>query len=586
MVKAQRMVAIAALSLALGPVSACSQSTDESRSTRRAIAQSQAIAADFARTELALSPESASRLDLERIVGPTASFALDNHSQSGFERKRLVRIELLQRLQSRPRLDAAHPLTRDLGVAERALVDLISLEQLGYGRFNYAALRPYAIDPYSGIWIEGPVLLAYRQSITTTEQATAYLMRLRALSAAVQDTKRRLIADDASGITLPAVLAEETSLRISRMLETDGPGLDRLIETFSALTSDVSDMPIDQREQLTQLVRAEVTDKLRPAYLDLVETLDRMADASVEQTGIWGQPRGFDMYRGVLAAAVGEPIETERLHQTHLEAVARDANALEQLMRIDLEPERSIDPKPDRLEQQFDWFQTIHSVEDPASINAPQLDPPLDIILRLAPATDWQRIGRATSFSPQADAIQRFEAQFSAAPFTTWRTEAESSSAPYRQILEYPAIQSAWNHYVWAQSSKHLDVDLQPVSALAHQTISLTQSVLAAADTGLHLQRWSLAEATDFIALYAGLTEPLARQLALSIASRPGHHSAVATARQRMEGLATRSRAVLGEQYSETEFQRTLIGPGPRPLSLIERDIETWYGARLQTATD
>lgn len=586
MVKIQRAVAITAFILTLGPLSACSQTTDESRSTRRAIAQSQAIAADFARTELSLSPETASRLDLEGLIGPTASFALDNHSQSGFERKRLVRIELLQRLQSRPRLDDAHPLTRDLGVAERALVDLISLEQLGYGRFDYAALRPYAVDPYSGIWIEGPVLLAYRQSITTTEQATAYLMRLRALSAAVQDTKRRLIADDASGITLPAVLAEEASLRITRLLEADAPGLDRLVETFSALTAGVVDMPLDQREQLTNLVRAEVTDNLRPAYLDLLETLDRMADASVEQTGIWGQPRGFDLYRGVLAAAVGEPIDTERLHQTHLEAVARQADALEALLQIDPELYPAATPRPTRLEQQLTWFQALQIDGQTPPILPPESEPSSDIILRLAPIPDWRRISRATAFAPQAEAIRQFEAQFDNAPFATWLTETATSDAPYRQILEYPAIQSAWQQYVWAQSVQNLDASSAPVSAVAYQSVSLIQSVLAAADTGIHLQRWSLAEATDFIALYAGLNEPLSRQLALSIAARPGHHSAVAVAWQRFEGLATRARAVLGDQYSEIDFQRTLIELGPRPLSLIERDIETWYGARLEAAAN
>lgn len=583
MVEIQRAITIIAFSLAIGPLSACSQTNDESRTMQRAISQSQAIAADFARTELALSPETASRLDLEAIIGPTASFALDNHSQSGFERKRLVRIELLQRLQSRPRLDETHPLNRDLGIAERALLDLISLEQLGYGRFDYSALRPYAVDPYSGIWIEGPVLLAYRQSITTTEQATAYLVRLRALSAAIQDTKRRLMADDASGITLPAALAEETTLRISRLIEADDPGLNRLTETYDALTAGVSDMAIDQRDQLTGLVRVEVNDNLRPAYLELMETLDRMADASVEQTGIWGQPRGFDLYRGVLAAAIGEPVDTERLHQTHLEALATQSEALEALLNIEL---TAAAPKPVRLEQQFTWFVENVSKSDETPVPIPESEASDDIIMRLAPVSDWTRIASSTGFTAQALAIRQYEGQLDATPFAAWRAETESSKAPYRQILEYPAIQSAWRQYVWARSIEAVDTADTPITALAHQSINLTQSVLAAADTGIHLQRWSLAEATDFIALYAGLNEPLSRQLALSIASRPGHHSAVAISWQRFEGLATRARAVLGAKYSETEFQRTLIEPGPRPLSLIERDIETWYGDRLQATMD
>ena len=49
----------------------------------------------------------------------------------------------------------------------------------------------------------------------------------------------------------------------------------------------------------------------------------------------------------------------------------------------------------------------------------------------------------------------------------------------------------------------------------------------------------------------------------------------------RLEALSERARAVLGAQYSEAEFQRTLILEGPRPLDMIEKDIEAWYGERL-----
>ena len=109
----------------------------------------------------------------------------------------------------------------------------------------------------------------------------------------------------------------------------------------------------------------------------------------------------------------------------------------------------------------------------------------------------------------------------------------------------------------------------------------MVQSVLAATDTGIHLNRWTIDEATDYIAQNTGLLEPLARQLALTITARPGYYSAVAIARHRFEALSERARAVLGEQYSETEYQRTLIEPGPRSLPLIEQDVEAWYGARL-----
>ena len=105
--------------------------------------------------------------------------------------------------------------------------------------------------------------------------------------------------------------------------------------------------------------------------------------------------------------------------------------------------------------------------------------------------------------------------------------------------------------------------------------------MLSAADTGLHLDRWTLSDATNFIAVNSGLSQPLSRELALRIMAQPGYQTAIASAYHRFEILSERSQAVLGARYSETDFQRTLIQAGPRPLPFIEADIEAWYGARL-----
>lgn len=569
----------------LGSLGACSQDADESRSTRRAIAQSQAIASDFLQTELALSPETASRLNLERYLGPSANFALDNHSQAGFERRRLVRIELLQRLQSRPRLPGGHPLTRDLEVAEQAISDLIALEQLGYGRFGYSSLRPYAIDPFSGIWIDGPNLLAYRQSINNAEQATAYLSRMRALSAALQDTKRRLIADQASGIVIPRTLAIETRNRLQRLLDDEATGLNRLADTFNALILNVGDLDSKRRDQLTALVRRELTENLRPAYRELLDALETQSDVTTDKSGIWAQPQGQDLFTGIIRADIGEPANTVRLHDGHLETAISQRQALTQMMSLDPDLIDNAPPKPMRLSLQFAWYESILS---PPVItqSEPDSNPaPIDTLLALAPKTVATRVQYQPSFAAQADAMRSFQSLFQTPPYREWQTNGAGERTPYRKIVEYPAIKEAWRYYIWDQYESELeseaDAQPDPMRAIAHETVGLVQTVLAAADTGIHLNRWTIAEAADYIAVNSGLEEPLARQLALTIAAKPGYHSAVAIARHRFGALSERAQAVLGEQYSEADFQRTLIEPGPRPLPLIERDVEAWYGGRL-----
>ncbi len=576
--RVQILATVAVSAILLSTPAACSQSDDGTRSTRRAITQSQTIAADFLRTELALSPETASRLDLEDYLGPTAIYNLDNHSQAGFERRRLVRIEVLHRLRQRPRLPDGHALARDLAVAEMAILDLIALEQLGYGRFDYFDQRPYALDPFSGVWIEGPHLLAFQHSVNSVADASAFITRLQSLSAAIEDTKRRLIADQVAGLDLPRGLADETHRRIEALLSPDASGLDLIGSTFAALSLDLTELDPEQRRQLVRLVESEIAERLRPALQDLSTTISEMAANASDQAGIWAQPQGQALFLGVVKASTGEALSLDRTHQRHLEDVDRLVDRLKAELVLPVDAPEPLTP-PKSLVELLPWY--VDLVAEPVLPVAEPLEPPPPpgVILALAPATVWETIQAAPGFAAQTEAIDAFERLWTTQPYLTWRTEGEGELPAHRRLTEYPAIAEAWRQYVW--HTQFEDTSGPALNNAARISIELIQAALAAADTGVHLDRWSLAQASDYIADHTGINETLAHQLALRIMARPGYHTSIVAAFHRFETLSERARAVLGERYSETDFQRTLIQPGPRPLALIETDIEAWYGARL-----
>lgn len=575
------LLVLSALALFL-PLSACSQDNSDSRSARRAIAQSQAIASDFLQTELALSPETASRLDMERRLGPATSFALDNHSQAGFERRRLVHIELLQRLRQRPRLPDGHSLIEDLSVAERALLDLISLEQLGYGRYNYQSLRPYAIDPFSGIWIEGPNLLAFRQPINTADQATAFIARLQSLSKALQDIRRRVVADQIAGIRIPGPLLERTEILLTHLADPEGGGLEEISATFNALSQDVPDLEPADRENLVTLVRQEIETNLRPAYLQLAETLADYAVENADRLGIWAQPQGEDLFVGILKASTGDTIAIERLHERQTEqASALSEQLLDLLVVPQLEDELEIE-SPTSLREKLIWFEASYTEPSPSAPTAPEAEvTPLPLLNQLSPRPMSAVLQERAAFGAGRLAAEALGLFWETEPYATWKSESESDRQPLRTLIEYSTIADAWRAYIWMSQSEAGTVEFTPLEHAAHMSVSLVQASLAVADTGIHLERWTLQETVDYLTQKAGLAPDLAETLALRIAARPGYHSAKMVAAQRISALSERAAAVLGDDYSELEFQRTLIQNGPRPLGLIERDIEAWYGDRL-----
>lgn len=566
----------------LTPLSACSQSEDGSRSTRRAIAQSQAIAADFLTTELAMSPETASRLGLEEQLGERAAYALDNHSQAGFERRRLVRIELLQRLRLRPRLPETHALRRDLSIAETALTDLIELEQFGYGRYGYDDLRPYEVDPFSGIWIEGPTLLAYRQSINSAEQATAFIARLRSLSAALEDSRRRLVADRASGIYLPRKLADETRARINLLVDEERDALGVLVQTFEALTLDLPDLEARQREAMIELVRTEIEDGLRPAYRELATTLSETSDAFSDQLGISALPQGPALFSNIIRASTGTTIDVSRLHARQLETTQALLAELDQRLTIQTEietedgPSLSTDRGPSDLSQRLQWFEQNLTSSEPISAEPEDTSSQVDPLFALAPRTIWAEFADLDLLQAQAPSVEAFEGVFLYLPYSDWALEAILPD--HRAVIEYPAIVEAIRLHAWNVRPSDPGED----SAIANLRIKLLASSLASVDTGIHVEQWTLSEASDYLTETVGMSDALSRQLALRVVARPGYHSAVHVAYNRVLAISERAQAVLGEGYVENEFLRAVFQPGPRPLSLIEKDVEDWYASELE----
>jgi uncharacterized protein (DUF885 family) len=45
--------------------------------------------------------------------------------------------------------------------------------------------------------------------------------------------------------------------------------------------------------------------------------------------------------------------------------------------------------------------------------------------------------------------------------------------------------------------------------------------------------------------------------------------------------LRERSQRVLGPDFDLAEFHAVVLGGGPRPLSLLERDVERWYISKV-----
>lgn len=554
-------------------MTACAETNEQPVVTAQKLAEAEALLEDAALTEAALAPEVTSAWGLDSNFAPLIKGTFSGASQAAFERQRLLRLDLQTRMAGAPVLPQDHPIGRDLLITRLALQDVILLQKTGKGNLRLGRIRPYTIDPYEGLWIEGPQTLVRDHIIETPEDADAYISRLAALSDGLQDTRRRLLADAATG-HLPAVeLLKQSRLKIEALI--DERAFEALIETLENFSRGLSETRGRDHETRMQAANDLYETSLLPAYRELAETLENLESQAPLSLGLWTQPGGVTFYNDLIATKAGPSVNIEALWVT-LEEALNDITPL----AIDPKPEPEDPPTIDtsealRLEAPAPKIvQGLLRKRDPFSSST------LTGLARLDARLDDRR-PMITVWDPAR--LSEFPAPLRSSLIAKPRREAE---ALYAQTLQNVARRSAaraftsdetfaaaWTSYYHASDAE----DGEHLAAFNLET------VLAAADIGIHARRWALEDAQTFIQDKTGLSAPLAKEAVLRLAANPAEAVGIYVHRERFRSLEARARQVLGTSFDPAAFHQILLKDGPRPLPLVERDVDAWYQTILAT---
>jgi uncharacterized protein (DUF885 family) len=543
-------------------LAACHDSSSGERVSRQDLRLAQNILADAYGTELALSPQTVSLSGLDTGASSAALYNLDDHSQAGFERRRLTRIELLQRLENRPRLPASLALETDLSIAAKTLARVVALEQTGHGRYSTRAAYPYTIDPFSGIWIDGIGLLRSSHQIESMADAEAYLVRLKLLADAIDDARRRIIADDAVGYALPKPLLEATIENIDLLINDEAAELQTLVTTLSNLTLGLPDISPPDRRELIKDAEAILNTQILPAYETLSDTLKALVETAPLQAGLWNQPNGYATLQKLIRFHLTSDVSLEQAHAQNVEAVAESRGALEAMLA-----------SPEDMETPLSFEQLLAAnyappeataSPEPTTNTAPSA--PLQYTPKLAPITDLEQILTGSNTVPT--------------PLRTYiaRRHSDADSAGERT-----AKQALFPHTAIASAIQRLKAETSP-ETLEYAHFTLIETLAATADSGLNHAKWSFEQTSGYITEHSGLSQTVADEIVNWVAANPGYEIAKLSAYRRLIALSERARAVLGPRYRHSEFLNVVAETGPRPLIMIEADIERWYAAKLSPA--
>lgn len=582
------------------------------------IRQANAMLDAFGRQELLRSPELATRLGLSsQTAGYSYIDKLDDRSQAGFERARLERIEMFEKLS---RIDpAGMPAdTRlTLSITKATLESLVELSGFGHGQLSLGFSRPYAADQLSGAYLDLPDLLINRQIIRNREEALAYLTRLSLVADAIDDDARRLRADAHAGVIPPDIILTRM-IEICRDFNQSDVTAHPLLSAFESLSLVATDMSDAERQAIMERIKTTLQNDILPAYMRFEKTLEDLLQKAPETPGIWAIKHGDTYYKSALEFYTGQSLDPDQLHTEGLQIVAdltRELNlALQEagfadgtikarLDEINALPEQIFDNTPEGRRALMDSFsiykaaitqrltrlvpsvpQTrliVDQVPDFLKANAPggyYASAPADgsspaiFYINLRDTAEWPAYSLPTLYFHEAIPGHHLESALL----------SEQGRLPLvRQLIWLPVYGEGWALYAEDLANELGVYKDDPLGKVGYLQSLLFRAARLVADTGLHQKRWSRQQAIDYLVETTGQSESAMETEVDRYTVWPGQAVSYMVGRQFIWSLRQRAQIKLKQRFDLAKFHGTLLSNGPRPLSQLETDIDTWIASQL-----
>lgn len=571
-----------------------------------------------AKQELAYLPETASQLGLSAEVAGYQYFgAINDRSDAGVARMALERIEILSQLENVHESDLPNQLTTSFLTVRSAYRNAVDIQAFGHGQVSLGFARPYAVDQLSGGYIDVPDLLLNRQPIRVLEEARFYLARLTGLADTIEDERRRLAADEERQITPPVFILERMRLLAVALADQDAP-IHPLVSVLENQMVGLPSITQEQREKITHEAGRIVSTEVVPAYMRLIDTLALMETRASESPGVWQLRNGEAYYAKVLEFYSGRSATPAEIHDEGLALVdsliARldlslaengliEGSVGERLAQLGALPEQQFPNDAEGRQALIDGLRT--RIAEMRALSAQFVETPPSTSVSVAAVPDFLAPTAPGGYYVAAPADGTAPGLF----FINLRDTTEwpaftlptllyhetlpghhLESAYVSEYVDMPLIrQMIWNPTFgegWAVYAEDLAYEFgaytdDPMGELGYLQSLLFRAARLVTDTGLHYDRWSRQRAIDYLVEITGQPETAMATEVDRYTVWPGQATSYMSGRQTLRALREKAEIILGDTFSIKDFHAVILNDGPRPMSIVEQDIEAWIVEKL-----
>jgi uncharacterized protein (DUF885 family) len=571
----------------------------------------------FGASEIHHLPEEADMLGVaENVFGRPYGALLNDRSMAVEERTRTHRLEFLAEFERIDRATLSPPARRTYDTLRSTLESTIAVDMHGHGLTGPGWTNAYVITFMDGAFTDLVKFLTLHAPIGSRAEADAWLKRLEQMDEAMRDERRRFEVDVAAGTVPPRTVVQRT-LDKARQLRPANPREHILVQHFTEALAQIADIPESDIAKLTGRAADLVGGDIRKEYDALVTLLEATLAKAPAEPGVWKLADGEAYYADALklhTTSTMTPAQMNELGKKLVEQISTEldtqlaaAGLVEgpvgaRLRILALRPEFLFPETPegrlallDSINQKIKWANGIAS-------KVVSIDKPAPLVVRETPRiaqdTASKAYYRPGPLNGSRPGVYNITLR-ATTDFPTWTlptlTFHEGIPGHHLQVelardtpnvpvishlIAFPAFNEGWSTYAEDLALELGAYQSDPFGRIGYLQSQLFRAARLVTDTGIHSQRWSREEAVRYLEETAGLSRPMAEIEVDRYAVRPGMAAAYMTGRETIRRVRAQAQRELKTAFDLKAFHAALLGPGARPMPVVEADISAWIAAQ------
>jgi uncharacterized protein (DUF885 family) len=509
-------------------------------------------------------------------------------------------------------------------LAKLARIDrkqLSKMDQLNYDLFQKRYID--RIEQYRVRWFlmsfnqrEGPQTIDDLGSSLRFETAKDYedwLTRLRTLPAALDQFTALLRQAIRERMVHPRVIMERIPAQIDKQIVSD-PAQSGFYKPFKSFPPTIS--PVEQ-QRLQERARKAIEQQVVPAFAKFRQFfVSDYLPACYDQVGAWQLPQGGELYAEMIRHYTTTNETPEEVHQIGLKEVARINLEMDAIMQqTGFKGSRDEFFKFLRTDPHF-FYKTPEELFEAYKALAKTVDPNLVKVFRTLPrepygveaipesfaadttaayyragAADGSRAGTYFVNLYKPDARPKWEMMalslHESVPghhLQIARAHELGEMPNFRRYGEYTVYVEGWGLYAESLGDD-MGLYSDPYSKFGQLSYEMWRAVRLVVDTGIHVKHWTREQAIKYFMENCpkhelDITNEIDRYIAW-----PGQALAYKTGELKIRELRLRAKEKLGANFDLKEFHEVVLGSGPLPLDILERNVNEWIATKARPAS-